>query len=95
MTASPLRKWWRSAARARRRGLALLTPVQLPFPEDAARARLARYRALFALMSKTVDTVADTASTGALEPVEALAVVRRHVKRLRFDLAVLDSEVQS
>jgi hypothetical protein len=95
MTASPLRKWWRSAARARRRGFALLTPVQLPFPEDAAKARLARYRALFAAMAKTSDTVAETATSGALTPVEALAVVRRHVKRLRFDLAALDAEVQS
>jgi hypothetical protein len=61
-------------------------------PEDAAKARLARYRALFAAMAKTSDTVAETATSGALTPVEALAVIRRHVKRLRFDLTALDEE---
>jgi hypothetical protein len=43
-------------------------------------------------MAKTSDTVAETATSGALTPVEALAVIRRHVKRLRFDLTALDEE---
>jgi hypothetical protein len=92
MTASPLRKWWHSAARARRHGLALLPPVQLPFPEDRARATVARYRALFAAVSKTGDAVAEAMASGALTPVEALAVVRRHAKRLQFDLAAMEKD---
>lgn len=96
MTASPLKAWWRSAHRRRRHGLTLLPAIQLPFPEDLARARLARYRALFAALSKNIDAVTDTASTGALTPIEALAVVKRHAKRLRFDLAAMEKdEVQS
>ncbi len=90
---APLRSWFHSAARARRRGLALLPPVSLPFPEDAARATVARYQRTVAALSRNIDEIVATATTGALTPAEALAVVRRHVKRLRFDLGELDKEV--
>jgi hypothetical protein len=44
-------------------------------------------------LSRNIDEIVATATTGALTPAEALAVVRRHVKRLRFDLGELDKEV--
>ena len=95
MMLSPLKAWRRSAARSRRHGLALLPAITLPFPEDQARSTVARYQRTVAALSRNIDEVVATATSGALTPVEALAVVRRHVKRLRFDLAALDSEMQS
>ncbi|MGB8294252.1 MAG: hypothetical protein WCG85_02370 [Polyangia bacterium] len=92
MNASPLRKWWRSAHRRRRHGLALLPPVTLPFPEDAARATVARYRVFLNEAARTVDTLTSMMSAGPLTPEECLKVVRRHVKRLQFDLAALEQE---
>jgi len=66
--------------------------VTLPFPEDRVRATVARYRAVLATTTKTMDVVTESMASGALTPVEALAVVRRHVKRLQFDLTVLGEE---
>jgi len=77
----------------RARTRSTLRVVTLPFPEDAARATVARYQRTVAALSRNIDEIVATATTGALTPAEALAVVRRHVKRLRFDLGELDKEV--
>jgi hypothetical protein len=66
--------------------------VTLPFPEDRVRATVARYRAVLATTTKTMDVVTESMASGALTPVEALAVVRRHVKRLQFDLTAMEKD---
>ena len=87
---NPLALWRRQSMRARTRST--LRVVTLPFPEDRVRATVARYRAVLATTTKTMDVVTESMASGALTPVEALAVVRRHVKRLQFDLAAMEKD---
>lgn len=89
MMLSALKAWRRSAHRSRRHGMALVT---LPFPEDSARATVARYRVFLNEAARTVDTLTSMMSAGPLTPEECLTVVRRHVVRLRYELNRLDEE---
>jgi hypothetical protein len=42
--------------------------VTLPFPEDRVRATVARYRAVLATTTKTMDVVTESMASGALTP---------------------------
>ena len=69
--------------------------VPLPFPAEAARGRVERYRALFATVAANACSLAVSVAAGVLTSEEALVVMRRHAKRLQVDLAALENEVQS
>ena len=66
--------------------------VNLPFPEDAAKAKVDRYRRLFATLATNTAALAVSSAGGVLTHAEALAAVERHVRRLQADLQALERQ---
>jgi hypothetical protein len=57
---------------------------------DRALANLAAYQTAHVTMAASAEMVVTMAAEGLLTPDEALASMRRHVKRYQDDLAALD-----
>ena len=75
------------------RGEVMKAPaIRLPFPEDAAKSKVDRYRALFATLATNTASLAVSSAGGVLTHAEALAAIERHVLRLRADLQALERQ---
>ncbi|MGB8298058.1 MAG: hypothetical protein WCG85_21780 [Polyangia bacterium] len=62
---------------------------------DAALAKLQAFEAAHITMAASAEMVVNMAGEGLLTPDEALASMRRHVKRYRDELAAIDHEVHA
>jgi hypothetical protein len=66
--------------------------IKLPFLEDRAKVLTERYQRLFTTLAANADAIVKASASGAILHSEALAVMRRHVARLQFDLAELEGQ---
>jgi hypothetical protein len=68
--------------------------VHLPFPEEAAKAAVERYRELFRTLAEHAGVIVEASAKGSLTHDEALAALQRHAQKAQQDLQALEGKVQ-